>query len=883
MGIDDLTADPATPSPGKRHWLPLLAALSLLAACANPGDSGDPTRLELPGEQFRIVFDLARGSLDVESSDDTLLLQRAHAELELGPPGQLQPQLVRSSEGYRCDGEVVDDEDELGACRRADIACSASAGMPELFLQLAVYPGQGFFTAGLRVHNPGPEPLPVARLVPLRVAADSQGGLFLGNHPANQRILEDGSLLLFEFFVDIRPGDTPRAAEADALGFVHGWQQGHSVSNWNHAIYDLDSGRALVAGSLDFELASPMCNVSFDEEAARPVRGRTPFTLWSVEYPLLPQGLTVPAGGDLVAGPVFVAPYSSEVLPALERYALAVKQYNGIELWPERAEENRVPTGWNSWTGSGSSGGYGADIDEQLMLDNLQAMDEEFSQFGGEWFQIDDGYEYYYGDWDWRPDRFPHGSAWLAQQIRDHGLIPGVWIAPFQVDENSQTYAEHAADGWFAERQPFVGGDKPILDLSRPDVQQWLADRFRRIRSDGFRWVKTDFVYWALGAASFSAGNVTREQAYRQGLEAIRRGLEQGAAAAGGNAGDTFWLSVSMIGPHLGYVDSIRPNLDTMPAWEQDAPDQSRVTAQGIKPTVRTMARRFYWQNRALLFNHDMLFFRAHADPGVPPLTADESRCLLAAVALSGSVAKLGEKIVEMEPEWIADYRKVIPVFGRAARPVDLFRREWPEVWHLHVVPEEGLNTPGRGPAYDVVALFNWGSNFDLTVNPYAEMADAARTVAVELEPLGIDPGAAYLAREFWSGEVLEVSDGVLLRTVQPHTVQVFALRRREERPQYLGGNRHLLQGAVEVLGLAWDDETRTLSLDYDAAAGSARAPFIHRLYFHLPAGWELEQAGAAGVAPADLRASTSGGILEVSFTVPERRSVSLALSFRRS
>ena len=107
-------------------------------------------------------------------------------------------------------------------------------------------------------------------------------------------------------------------------------------------------------------------------------------------------------------------------------------------------------------------------------------------------------------------------------------------------------------------------------------------------------------------------------------------------------------------------------------------------------------------------------------------------------------------------------------------------------------------------------------------------------------------------AREFWSGEVLEVSDGVLLRTVQPHTVQVFALRRREERPQYLGGNRHLLQGAVEVLGLAWDDETRTLSLDYDAAAGSARAPFIHRLYFHLPAGWELEQAGAARAALED-------------------------------
>ncbi len=41
-------------------------------------------------------------------------------------------------------------------------------------------------------------------------------------------------------------------------------------------------------------------------------------------------------------------------------------------------------------------------------------MADEFRDFGGERFQLDDGYEYFYGDWDWRPDRFPHGSAWLA-------------------------------------------------------------------------------------------------------------------------------------------------------------------------------------------------------------------------------------------------------------------------------------------------------------------------------------------------------------------------------------------------------------------------------------------------------------------------------------
>jgi len=335
-----------------------------------------------------------------------------------------------------------------------------------------------------------------------------------------------------------------------------------------------------------------------------------------------------------------------------------------------------------------------------------------------------------------------------------------------------------------------------------------------------------------------------------------------------------------MVGPRVGYVDGVRPNLDTMPAWDAESPDQTRMSAQGFKPTVRILARRFYQQARMVEFNHDLILFRAHKDPAVTPVTMDESRALVAALALSGSVSKIGEKLLEMQPAWIDVVRQMLPIYGLAARPLDLFEAEFPERWHLHVVPSEGLNTGGDGPAYDVVALFNWGLNHDLTTNPYTPIADGtARTVTQPFEELGLKAGTPYLAREFWSGEVLQVSDA-LTRTIAGHRGEVFALREKLARPQYLGGNRHLLQGAVEVRGLAWDDAASTLTVTYDAAPGSEKAPFTHRLDFHVPAGFTLQQASVPGATEGTLQTAQQGEVLHLHFAVVQRQDVTITLSF---
>jgi hypothetical protein len=38
---------------------------------------------------------------------------------------------------------------------------------------------------------------------------------------------------------------------------------------------------------------------------------------------------------------------------------------------------------------------------------------------------------------------FPRGMKWLADEIRNAGFVPGIWVAPFAANENSQLAREH--------------------------------------------------------------------------------------------------------------------------------------------------------------------------------------------------------------------------------------------------------------------------------------------------------------------------------------------------------------------------------------------------------------------------------------------------------
>ncbi len=845
---------------------PLLSCLLLLScACQDQGDSASAAfLLEAPGSQLELREE---GWFDLYDMDGAAILLGAHAALMLDAADDTGRQLSTLDEGQHIVVQASE-SDALGDAQRLSLTRLGAEGEPALIWTISAYQ-TGAYSFRLTASNPGEETLTLCKASALRVDGDEEGGLFLGDHPSTHRILENGQYAALDMTAEVLPGDV----EASGFGSIApGDYQGHSAASWNHAVADLDSDAAWVAGGLSFESSMPVINLSYDESDAQSAPdGRTGFSYFSAEAAWEPECKPLEPGASFSSELYYVHPTPVDALQGLEDYAQAVADWLDITPWHRRAEGRRVANGWNSWAGSGSTGGYGTDINQEMALENLDIMATELRDWGMDWFQLDDGYEPAYGDWTWNKERFPKGPAWLTEQIRAAGLRPGLWIAPFTAHDDSELYQDHP--DWFADETMLgqvIGGEYEVLDLTHPEVLDWLAELTDTFRNDwGFEWLKLDFGYHALFGTGFYQADATREEAWRGAMKVIDEGLGE----------DAFFMLVGNLGTNYDIIDAGRLTLDSMPLWEWE-PDQDsddHLEQQGLKPIMRTSGRRWYLQDRVWINHPDLIFFRSNThDKSWPRLTLDESQAFCTYVALSGGIVKLGDRLVDLDADAINTIRAILPIYGVAARPLDVFTTEYPEIWHMPVdAPLDGFDEP-----YHLLGLFNWGFNVDQTTNPYSELKDdgSDRQHSVDLAALGLD--GQWLAYEFWTGSYLGTVSSQLDLDVPSHTGRVVALRQPTGAPQFLGWNRNITMGATVLGAVTWDEGSQTLSLDMTTAVPTEKAPFTYEMAFYVPSGQSVSDVQFSGAAVEDEAWESEGEVLRVSFIPQETGALEVELSF---
>ena len=409
------------------------------------------------------------------------------------------------------------------------------------------------------------------------------------------------------------------------------------------------------------------------------------------------------------------------------------------------ADGRPTPNGWNSWTGSGSTGGLGTNIDETNMGENLAVMAREFEPYGIDYFQMDDGYQTADGDWQ-ANQKFPSGMPAFSKKVSDTGLKPGLWIAPFRVSTSSTLAAQHP--DWLLDPSTNVvqgfldpGAGARMLDLSNPAVLDWLGQTMKRYKDDwGERWIKHDFGYYDMLYPPKHDPGITSIEAYKNGIRAIKAALGD----------DVFYLGIALLGINFGVVDGMRLTLDAGPLWEQKQPFSLLGSGDSFKSTVKTGARRYYFHNRLWVTHNDLLFFRTDKQHPDPPITMDEAKTYASFISLSGSIIKFGEDLRTLTPEQIDVWRQLLPSYPDAARPMDLFTRHYPEQWLLRV---DGT-LAGSDASWFVVGLLNWGRNFDFDARPIADMPDEARTYTRGLREVGHRPGQAVPGQRVLEREV---------------------------------------------------------------------------------------------------------------------------------
>ena len=200
----------------------------------------------------------------------------------------------------------------------------------------------------------------------------------------------------------------------------------------------------------------------------------------------------------------------------------------GFRYTVENGGAFETPEAVMTWSGSGMRGmsvnmhafvrkyivrGYWKDRPRPVLLNSWEAfyfkitesrlvsLARSAADLEVELFVMDDGWfkgrnDDHAGLGDWTPDlkKLPRGLQGISEKIHALGMMFGIWMEPEMVNENSDLYRTHP--DWVIrvpDRDHSKGRDQMILDLTRPEVCDYLVNSIREVLNSGdINYVKWD-------------------------------------------------------------------------------------------------------------------------------------------------------------------------------------------------------------------------------------------------------------------------------------------------------------------------------------------------------------------------------------------------------
>lgn len=431
----------------------------------------------------------------------------------------------------------------------------------------------------------------------------------------------------------------------------------------------------------------------------------------TVEFRHFLDGKKLLAGQTLASDWMLISLYE-DMVSELPNFAKLVSKFNRFDK-PKR----EVPVGFSSWYY------YMGNINERTIYENLAAIDKIKDRVPLQVFQIDAGWApgNHHGNTDLA--RFPKGMKFYADLIKEHGLTPGIWLSPFNVDENSDLVKEHPE--WFVKHEDgsfTKHGANCMLDVTHPGAKQYVRDLYRMVTYDwGYRYLKLDMVSENISAGCYYDPQAGALQNVREYFRLVREASHP----------DTYILAcTSPMFEVSEFVDGVRIAVDIFERWESLLKEFNRIF------------KRYYMNDNLFISDPDCLMIRKKENEDEDcrrfcSRTDDEIRTFLTAIYAAGGALLISDKLPLMSEEQIALYEKLFPWTGRAAKPLDLMESFVPGLLDLGY--EEGIRT---------VAFINWG--------------ERERTFTLPLD-------GTHSATEHWTDENLGTVTGEYKITLAPH------------------------------------------------------------------------------------------------------------------
>lgn len=256
----------------------------------------------------------------------------------------------------------------------------------------------------------------------------------------------------------------------------------------------------------------------------------------------------------------------------------------------------------------------GNKIDENLINNELDALEKLPQKLNLDYFQIDAGYTKYFGDYLDYKERFPDGFFEIIKRIKNFGYKPAIWLSPFAINPTTKLHDYHRS--WFLKgdhKKHFEGRlsspfdemsnilDLEVLDPTLEVVQNYLSDTFKHFKNLGFEFFKIDFMYPVSSAQKYSIP-VTRAQALRIGVETIRKAVGD----------ETPLLScITQLSPLVGLVDYVRTGIDTLNPFVCKIPIvNTLVNDFMLEKNIKESSERLFLNGVVWRADPDVLIFR---------------------------------------------------------------------------------------------------------------------------------------------------------------------------------------------------------------------------------------------------------------------------------
>ena len=554
---------------------------------------------------------------------------------------------------------------------------------------------------------------------------------------------------------------------------------------WNIGLFSGYNREGLVVGAVENRTAQG--KVSARRESGE----NTGLTAQSI----LSDGFVLGAGKKIRSNR-FVMLIGKDIYSALEEYASVMGRIN-------IARTTSIVNGWCNWFFTYEH------ITEDEVIRNAEFASRVLKPYGMEYIQVDEGYQRWHGDWDGN-DRFPHGMKWLAERIHSLGLKPGLWLAPFVISEPTDFFQNHKdwliknPDGslkrvgpWPDENSDWAKNENPKrygLDITHPSAGEWVFNLFDKVSNQwGYEMIKIDFVDWSLlSAHHYYDPSVSRAMAYRRGFEIIRKAI-----------GNECHLQDCGPGPiTVGLIDSMRIELDQNYGYAPEVWNQY-FNSTGSAPAA---AKRYYFHKRTWINDADHLCINL--------LSSSQAEAAASILALTGGNLISGDRFSDLDPVKVEILKKALPSSGEAARPVDLFDTDFHRIFALRVRKSFG--------DWTVIGFFN---------SDGTEIMEYSHP----LVRFWLDNTRTYIAYDFWNNRFLGDIKNELTVRVSPESVLLLSVHEKPDIPKIISTDRHILQGAVELENVTWDNDKKILS---GVSTGAPHSSYNVYIYVPEPHPW---------------------------------------------